>query len=326
MSDKIMNDDGMAYRLSEGHPWHGKGVGLPDDATLDDYRAAANLNWEIQTAPLFYQRVGPTETVNVPVNRRVMFRADTLNALDVIGSEYVPAQPSEVLEFFRDYLGSGDMTMTTCGSLSGGRYVWGQANLKEGFTLAGGDEVRGKLLIANPNRYGHGLIAKLVLERVVCWNTLTMALSESGRKIILAHNRKFDEPARRDAMTKFGLAAAGFANIKKEATTFAQTRITDDAAVTKVLAGAFKVPLTEKGELLRDSRQVNRCRDLFDGVGDGAGLASAAGTAWGLLNAVTQYVDHEMGRGDANDRLAFSWFGSGDGIKNRARKALWQLT
>jgi len=323
MSHEITSTDGIAYRLSEGDPWHGLGVGLPDDATLEDYAEGAGLRWRIKTAPVFATLDDGT---HVDVPRKVMYRSDTKQVLDVIGPEYVPAQPDEVLEFFRDYLASGDMTMTTVGSLKAGRYVWAQANLRKGFTLAGGDTVDGRLLIANPNQYGRGLIVKLVMTRVVCANTIRFALTENGRQIVLAHNRTFDKEARDDAARRFGLAADAFENLKHEAEAFAATRIADEADVTRVLAATWKVPLTEDGEvLMRKSRQVKRCRELYDGAGIGASLPSAAGTAWGLLNAVTQYVDHEMGRGQEADRAAASMFGDGDKIKGRARKALWQL-
>ena len=48
----------------------------------------------------------------------------------------------------------------------------------------------------------------------------------------------------------------------------------------------------------------------------GSAMPHVKGTAYGLLNAVTEYVDHQRG-GDAT-RLSSAWFGSGEGLKNEA--------
>ena len=64
---------------------------------------------------------------------------------------------------------------------------------------------------------------------------------------------------------------------------------------------------------------------LYDGGGRGADLASAKGTAWGLLNAVTEFVDHERRARNQEYRLDSAWFGQGPGLKQRALEAAVQL-
>lgn len=70
----------------------------------------------------------------------------------------------------------------------------------------------------------------------------------------------------------------------------------------------------------REQRSVARCLALFAGEGRGAGLEGVAGTRWGLLNAVTEHVDHEQGRDGT--RLNAAWFGRGADFKADALKAL----
>jgi hypothetical protein len=67
----------------------------------------------------------------------------------------------------------------------------------------------------------------------------------------------------------------------------------------------------------KDPTTVTRILDLFNGEGRGANLSTAKGTAWGLLNAVTEYVDHGMGR-TGDTRLDAAWFGKGAAIKQQA--------
>lgn len=69
---------------------------------------------------------------------------------------------------------------------------------------------------------------------------------------------------------------------------------------------------------LTNERALKKVQSLFDGQGRGAELDSAKGTAWGLLNAVTEYVDHERRARSDDHRTDSALFGSGALIKQRA--------
>lgn len=77
--------------------------------------------------------------------------------------------------------------------------------------------------------------------------------------------------------------------------------------------------LLSKGDA-REQRSVARCLELFAGAGRGATHPGVAGTAWGLLNSVTEHVDHEQGRDGT--RLQAAWFGRGAEFKQSALHAL----
>lgn len=72
---------------------------------------------------------------------------------------------------------------------------------------------------------------------------------------------------------------------------------------------------------MREQKSVARCLQLFAGEGFGAELGGVAGTRWGLLNAVTQHIDHEQGR-TADNRLTSAWFGRGDAAKSEFARLL----
>jgi phage/plasmid-like protein (TIGR03299 family) len=76
---------------------------------------------------------------------------------------------------------------------------------------------------------------------------------------------------------------------------------------------------------LVNERALKRVQELYDGAGKGADLASASGTAWGLLNAVTEYVDHERRARSQEYRLDSAWFGQGAALKQRALDQAMQL-
>ena len=75
-----------------------------------------------------------------------------------------------------------------------------------------------------------------------------------------------------------------------------------------------------------NEQAVRAARALYEGDGKGAALASSRGTAWGLLNSVTEYVDHHRRASSSDHRRDAAWFGRGAQFKQRAWDALVQLT
>jgi len=66
-------------------------------------------------------------------------------------------------------------------------------------------------------------------------------------------------------------------------------------------------------------------QSMYEGQGQGSELISASGTAWGLLNSVTEYVDHERRARSKEFRLDSAWFGQGAALKQRALDYALQL-
>lgn len=73
------------------------------------------------------------------------------------------------------------------------------------------------------------------------------------------------------------------------------------------------------------TRALKKVQALYDGAGRGAELTAAKGTAWGLLNAVTEFVDHERRARSQEYRLDSAWFGQGASLKQRALDQALQL-
>ena len=77
--------------------------------------------------------------------------------------------------------------------------------------------------------------------------------------------------------------------------------------------------------VLPNKRAMEKVQNLYEGKGRGSDMASARGTAWGLLNAVTEYVDHEKRARSSEYRMDSAWFGQGAVIKQKALNAALQL-
>lgn len=312
----------VAYNERET-PWHGLGNPVGDAISVDDMVVKAGLTWPVDIAPVEYHAtIEGKRSWHKNPDKHVLYRGDTGAALDIVGNRYQPVQNFEVLEFFRSYVEAGEAVLETAGSLDGGKYVWGLARLDMDFSLPGKDKVLAYVLLMNPHQYGKGMILKKTDVRVVCWNTATQALKDGNPDIRLWHNRPFDLRAREEAQRRLGIARDQFKAAEKEARVLASTGVSDESAVrliNRVFGGGDSLDPEEM------TARPRRVYDLFKGEGLGSRMSSANGTAWGVFNAVTQYVDHEMGRGSKEARLLVSWLGRGEKYKRDASAALLEL-
>jgi phage/plasmid-like protein (TIGR03299 family) len=200
----------MAY--AGATPWHGLGVPVDADIDVDDMLVRAGLDWGVEKVPLHIHRGGAEQMVP---GQYALVRDSDDSVLSVVGSTYEPVQNRDAMEFFREFCDAGDMTLETAGSLSGGRRVWALASIRDGFQLAGGDEVSGYLLLTNPHARNEALVAQFTPVRVVCQNTLAMALRGGGSGVFRhRHMAAFDPERARQAL---GLARDQLASFHEAA-------------------------------------------------------------------------------------------------------------
>lgn len=295
-------------------PWHGLGQQLPANPTVDQIRRAAGLTWEPELQELTYSYQGKRRVAR----DRVLIRDDSGDELDRVGPDYVPIKNREVLEFFREYAEVGSLSLETAGSLDRGRYVWCLAKMNVGFTVRGNDRVEGYVLLANPHIYGKSAVGKLTLVRVVCSNTLQMALAGGGG-VKIWHTAEFDRDRRQEVQEAMGIAHEQLHVFEAEAQDLAAFGPLPDERAQALVSQVFQV---EEGTDWDEApRAALRVFTLYKGEGKGALLPGAKDTGWGLLNAVTQYFDHEHGK-EASTRIRESWFGYTGQIKSRARKIM----
>ena len=318
------NVESMAYVGQV--PWHGLGEKVEPGITAEAMLKAAGLDWEVATAKAKWEYTYEGQKRYRTSDKiRVLYRTDTGEDLSMVGPRYRPFQNAEILSFFQEYVELGDAVIETAGSLNGGQYVWALADLGVGYdvgTKKHPDAVQGKVLLLNPHLYGKAAVLKMTEVRVVCWNTATAALKDGNEAVNLWHNAEFNEARQAEAKRRLGIAREQLEVAEQEAVTLAKTEVTDRTAIQVVASVMRGEP--DKPEYELQNRRTRRVLDLYWGEGMGSKLPSANGTAWGVLNAVTQYMDHEYGR-SINNRLANSWLGGGEAVKNRTRRALLEI-
>jgi len=319
----------MAYNKAE-RPWHGLGKAVSNDMTPEEMLVASGTNWTVSKRKIFIEGNEKGKMTPLP-NRYALVRDSDGRVLDThLGSLYKPVQNAEIARFFEKFTKAGHMTMETMGSLQQGRYVWALAKIGKGFKLAGGDEVEGYLLFSQPHVLLQSLQIKFTPIRVVCWNTLSLALNKNLNSATSAfrmtHVRQFNDKMRDKAEEALGLAKGQMDRFQAVAKLLSETHVKREkdklAYFEQVFGGRKKqgdAERTIKAPVLDDEKQSKAVRLAIEAeqLGPGATLKTAASTYWGLLNAVTYVVDHRLGN-TADKRMADAWLGKRRGVKARA--------
>jgi phage/plasmid-like protein (TIGR03299 family) len=285
----------MAYRESAGKPWHGLGVPVSDDLSPQEMMEVAGLDWNVEKVDTFYRYKGD----NHSTGQQALVRSTDGKILTQVGPGWNPVQNSEAFDFFTDFVKAGDMQMDTAGSLKEGRLVWALADVQDGFSLFNGDEVKGFLLFSNPHQYGKAIDIKFVMERVVCNNTLAVALDEKNRVgVRINHRSQFDADKVKEILGISHNKVEQF----KEAAEFLGSKNYDREKLIKYFGNIF-------GESNRDNKDLSRTAEQAMGyVENQPGDNFRPGTWWNAYNAVTYMTNHKLGR-SADTRMSSAWFG-----------------
>ena len=314
MAHEIDMSNGQANMAYVGEtPWHGLGQQLKPGATIEQWRKAAGMNFSIYTSPVQFES---PEAVGDPMTfdgHNVLYRSDTKMPLAVVSDKYQVVQPKEVLEFYRDLTVGAGFNLETAGVLKGGKKYWALASIgKEAKILD--DQIKGYLLLGSACDGSMATTAMFTSIRVVCNNTLGFAMNEadSGKAksvVRINHRTSFDEAK---VKAQLGLAANSWDSFLYNVNVWTKTKV--DLVQAQAYFDKVASYTTTEGEEKVSERTSKYLMELFAGGGKGSDLKSADGTVWGLINAVTEFVDHHRGR--SNDvRIDRAWFG--DGIKTK---------
>jgi len=303
-------------------PWHGLGQQLQPGAPLTEWATAAGMDFSIESAPVLYMDAeGLLRSFN---GRQILRRGDNQLPLSIVSDGYKVVQPAEVLDFFTSLVDTAGFKMNTAGVLFAGKKYWALAEIGESARIMGQDRIDGYLLLATACDGTLATTAMFTSIRTVCNNTLNMAVhdAESGharRYLKIPHSRQFN-PA--EVKAELGLAASSFGTFIDHANELAKRKVSDREAMEWLVRVFGKVADDQdiSDELLaaQDAKTIKTCFELYKGAGMGSDLKSADGTAWGLVNSITQFADHKRKTRTADNRLDNAWFGTMANVKQRA--------
>lgn len=310
-------------------PWHGLGVRVDSTWEPDAMAVAAGVDWEVRSLPIKAKNPN-TNKYSIPVDGfNVITRMSDHKILGPCGPRWKPVQNMESIDFFKKFTEAGHMTMETVGSLDGGKQVWGLAKLQKEITLPGDDVVSGHLLLSNPHIWGKSMTIMFTPIRVVCMNTLMMALRHGNQKFRHPHSVEWSESQAAKAEEALGLGEKLMEDFGEKANALAE-KVVDDRVIDYYLAKVLcpeAVTEGKRGAINVDTGLLNRQFETvkeFVGTQPGAHLKSSEGTLWGALNAVTFFFDHHYGK-SADSRITSAWFGANRITKQKAANEAFEV-
>lgn len=302
----------MAY--VDETPWHGLGNRLTPKQPLEVWQAEAGMDFRIEEADVLYS-VSGGNGIHLKSNpdSKVLFRSDTFSPLSVVSKRYCVVQPHDVLEFYRDLVSVGGFELETAGVLKGGKKLWALARTGQETMLRGGDQVKAYLLLATSCDGTLCTTAQFTSIRVVCNNSLQMAVGDASGAIRVPHSTQFDP---QQVKQELGLGLSNWDKFIGDIKVLADRKVNKFEAMNYLVnvLGDRTVPLNEQP----NSKAIQNVYGLFSGQGKGSEMDSANGTAFGLLNGVTEFVDHYRRARSQDNRLDSAWFGPGAAIKEMA--------
>ena len=289
-------------------PWHSLGTKLDKPATSEEAIQAAHLDFTVEK---FRLKTTPND-LSVESHFATV-RTDTMEVLGVVGSRYEPIQNKYAFTTFDALVSEGEAIYHTAGALGKGERIWILAKLPDYIRVNGNDLVEKYLLLVNSHDGSSTVRVKLTPIRVVCENTLSLALSGAEQEVHIRHTLNAKEKLR-EAHEILGLTNKLYMQLEAIFNRMSETMVRG-----RTLTDYIEAVFPNRPES-RDNSWMTKVRyKIVELAESGQGAELTKGTLWGAYNAVTEYVDHYRGaKADETQRLKSMWFGSGERIKKNA--------
>ena len=310
MAHELETQNGVASFASFREPaWHGLGTVFTEEKNTAEMLAAANLNnWNVRledvnipshlSSDKSYQcvvRTNPTDNTQTDI-------------LGVVGERYHVLQNEDLFSFGDNILDGGGR-WETAGSIRGGRVVFGSLALERETVLdpsGVADKVKTYLLINTSHDGSIAIQASITPVRVVCANTLNLALgSKRGKKNGIKQSFKIRHTQTANGKVQIARETLGLANAYMDAFDIMAKEMIEKeitaADFNKIILAAYPKPEKDsKGAVKKWETKVDTINDIYTGEFNGM----IAGTAWGAFNALTERLDwYRSARGGNNESI-----------------------
>jgi phage/plasmid-like protein (TIGR03299 family) len=332
----MSHDIGQMFYYGE-EPWHGLGRKLDQPADLEEALKHGGLDWEVDMVPIVPAgEPDSTITHRMAVVRKDRQPGDAERVVGVVHPGFRPLQNREGAELFDALLGQGGRHYHTGGYLRHGEVVWLLAKLRRDIKVRPNDKLETYLLFSNSHDGSQAIDIRLTTIRVVCQNTLSMALHRGTAGKFFRRGHDGRHAKLKDEVQAFFAFTMRQADDTESRLTQLAGKACEDAAFEAFLAKLLPEPTrpvsagenpqvrrayeTRLGTVMESRDEIRRVH--LHGI---AGRQPGADkTWWGTLNTVTGWVDHVQAT--RSDRYAHILFGAGDRIKTSALNLVQAMT
>ena len=291
-------------------PWHKLGTKLDSPATSKEAIEAAGLDYAVEKVSLeAVVNLIDRKSVN---NHFATIRTDTNDVLGIVGNRYSPIQNKDAFTFFDALVGQDEAIYHTAGVIGKGERIWILAKLPDYIRIGKDDLVEKYLLLTNSHDGSSLACAKLTPIRVVCQNTLSVALAGSDQEVRIRHTANAHTRLEQ-AYKLLGLTNVLYSQLSAIFNRMASTHLSD-----KELLDYVKVLIPDNPDAEHQTRRERMRSTILELHESGKGAEMSRGTLWGAYNAIAEYTDHIQRTKDASAHLRSIWFGGGERFKVRA--------
>jgi phage/plasmid-like protein (TIGR03299 family) len=310
-------------------PWHGLGKLVPSGVHACEMMTAAGLDWQIEK-----RRARGAKSIRVDAEGRERYSryeivrlpksntADEEIVLGIVTDRYEPLQNHEAFGFFDPIVDQNTARFETAGALGEGERVWVMAKMPDAIRVVRGDECGKYLLLSNTHTGQGAVIVKFTAVRVVCQNTLMLAMEDGQPAFRVRHSK-----AMGNRLQEIGnlIAAANdvFAKAEELFRRLAEIQLTA-ALLQSYLEQVFARSDAQQRNHDRPAKW-DHVQRLLDESPD-LQIQGVRGTLWAAFNAVTRFEDYRVVEEETDDgRLNRVWFGSGADLKLKALLAAQEM-
>lgn len=310
-------------------PWHKLGTALNQPADIEEALREGGLDWEVEQVPI----TPANEPASSIPHRMAVVRKDRKpgeagRVIGVLHPGFRPLQNRAGAKLFDALLGRGERVYHTGGYLRHGEVVWLLARIPRDIKVQDGDVVEPYLLFSNSHDGSQAIDIRLTTIRVVCQNTLTLALSGKAQKVFRRGHNDSYAVLKEEAKGFFNFvtqqcdhAQALFERLSREKCDAAQFRLfllglMPDPARPVTAQYGSAVHQAYETRLRKLAADRDEIQAVFREGLPSQGISPVGNTWWGAINAVTAWVDHQQTI--QGPRYAHMLFGAGDRLKSAA--------
>ena len=265
-------------------PWHGLGTMVAEAPNSKDALRLAGLNWKVLQEPVY------TENEELIQGYKANVRDTDRKVLGVVTDRYKVIQNEEAFAFTDTLLGEG-VRYETAGSLQEGRRVWMLARLPREFII-GGERISPYMVFSNTHDGSGAVKTALTPIRIVCNNTLNLALRTAKRSWSMIHtgdiSGKIEEAKNTLLLADEYMTALGqeFENLRK--IKLSERQVQDYIK--------FLLPM-EENYTLQQKRGIEKLRDdMRMRYFDAPDLKNVGNNGYRFVNAVSDFATHSTPR------------------------------
>lgn len=284
-------------------PWHGQGVILEEPPrNIQEALQVSGLDWEVEKTGLYVVANGYNVITGSSYSKvddyYAIRRTDSGMVLGVVGDRYEPLQNIEAFQFLDNLIGS-EMHFETAGSINMGRKVWVLANLPDHIEV-GGDLVNCYILISNGHDGKNAVQVLITPIRVVCQNTLSLAISMAKRAFALRHTG--DPTAKlHEARQTLDLTINYYGQFKQVGDKLALVKIKQDKVLDILIETLYPNGVVDTD---RAKNNAESAKLAVAHIMQSVTVGNSPGTKWAGLNAICEFLDWERPTRGDSDRFA----------------------